>query len=175
MKKLLQKAAVITLLSTSALNVFPASSHAIIGGCVGFVGLAVLGVGVVVGAHLIPEDGARRWGVNRGGIALYGLVMLEATDDKGSVSPHFAPIQSEKAQMIGVTAEEMSAFNSELDEINTVSQTIFNEALNSKLQGQQLEDFISQQWATNGQQLSPEAQVAVAKVRAAVRAEASRG
>ncbi len=169
MKKLFQKVAVITLLSTSAINVTPVQSQAIIGASVGFVGLAVLGAAVCAGAHFIPE-GALGGRLNRGGIALYGLVAL---DDKGAVNPHFAAMKQDAAQSLGVTQEEMTAYNSEIDQINSISQTIFSDSLKSNLQGQKLEDFINQQWSTNGKELSPDTRVALTKVRAAVRASSS--
>jgi hypothetical protein len=173
-KSVFQKVAVITLLSTTVLSTFPARSHAIVGSMSAGIGLLVLGVGAGTGEMLIgydPFDMAYEKPIYNlffalsDSMALLGLVLL---DDKGQVSPQFTALNSESAAKLGISSSEMSAYNAQLPEINSIYQSIVSdtEARNQKATTtQQLVAFSNQEWSEYGEELSPDALSALSKVR----------
>jgi hypothetical protein len=126
---------------------------AVIGGSV-----ALLGIGVAWGSH-----GAWGWGVTA-----LGIVLL---DQNGQVSPKFREIAPHEAGLLGLSPAQMHSYNSDVSELNAVSQRITDEALafnTPSTTPAQLGAFIDGRWEAYRDRFVPETFEALQAVRAEV-------
>lgn len=177
-KSIFKKAAVISLLGIASLSVIPPQSQALIGLAIGNIPLIVIGGVSTLGSlgYDLIDSAVQPWGAASGAAFLtslfgggIGIVLLRAN---GQATPQFAQLSVEQAKALGVSSDEMSAYNSELPQINALYQTILSDTLKQNQSGTSLKalsTFSDQEWSKYEQQsLSSGARAVLEKVRSSM-------
>lgn len=108
------------------------------------------------------NDGAVKW------FTLAGLLLL---DSNGNPTADFAPMTEQAAAHLGVSAQELAAFNQELPEINAINESLTAEASARLAEGESQSDVqnaVRAQWSENKAALSPDAASALDKIGTAL-------
>ncbi len=184
-KSLFQKAVVITLISASLLSLTPKRSQAFVGAAAGSVPLVLVAAGIELaggGGMLLGLLNPLNWslpnwlngsdeiidtlGMVAGCTAEFaGFVLL---DSNQQVSPQFTALTDTSAKNLGVTAEEMASYNSELPQVNAIFQSIVSDTEKQApaSSAKDLVSFANGEWTTFGQAaLSAATESALAKIR----------
>lgn len=157
------------LMGLCALTMSARPAGAIIGiaansGPVAFLGLVgVVGVMAEYNGQEIPGGAPTE-------ISLAGLLLL---DSQGNPTADFAPMTEQSAVQLGVNAQELTAFNQELPEINAINESLAAEASVRLARGQsqrEVRSAVQTAWTQNSGDLSESAVSAVEKIGAALAA-----
>jgi proteasome assembly chaperone (PAC2) family protein len=90
--------------------------------------------------------------------ATTGIIGIVVLDEK-SAELKFSMLDSDKASLIDVTAEELEIFNSEVEELNLLKNEI-----ESRISRKTTEEEVSQQWKAARQYLAPETLKVAARI-----------
>ena len=158
-------------------NVQPA--HAILGAVSGDIPLIVIGASLTVGGGALGIYSINSGGTysDEGGFLGFlaqvaGIILLK---DNGQVTPQFAPFSDDSYKDMGISENEAQAYNNEIANINLIDQTIVSDALAMTGKGTMtvadIESFAEDQWNKDSVALSPDAALAVKKLRASLRSK----
>ena len=161
MKKFTASLLVFSLLFVS----IPQKSHALVGiaiknsktRTIGEIVTAVSGVSFIGSFLAIGTESAIAGYIfisSMPGMAL-GLVIL----DEKEADVKFKPLSNDKANLLGLNEDELEVYNSEVDELNAVTEEI-EAQVSEKVSNEE----IAQLWSEYGRSLSPETMNVAAKV-----------
>ena len=132
----------------------------VVGGVTVAGGVALYGTALAIKAEGSDSDAWRAFGIGilSLGVTLVGLVVLDSKDQQGVT---FGPLDEKTAQTLNVSPNELSAYNSELDEVNAIRDEVTARLLESKNPTVQESQAA---WAEFKDSISPESFSVVEKI-----------
>jgi hypothetical protein len=129
-------------------------------------GLIMVNPGVALVGALVFGAGIVTNKVTDGGefpILLVGIVLLDSKT--GEISAQ--PISAEQASKLGVSQDDALTYNSEVDQVNSITQRISSEtqALQTKDNNSELKAFAESSWSQDQKFLSPGTLRVLTKIR----------